>query len=113
MSAFSVSGNITAMPELRFTPNGKATASFTVAENRKRGDEDVTSFFDVVTWDTLAENVAESLDKGMRVVVTGRLEQRSWNDKEGNKRSRIEVIADSVGPDLRWAVAAVTKNDRN
>ena len=112
MSTISVTGNLTNAPELRYIPSGKATANFTVAENRKRGEEDVTHFFQVVVWESLAENCAESLEKGTRVVVTGRLEQRSWTDKDNNKRSIFEIIADSVGPDLRWASASVTKNER-
>ena len=112
MSTFTVTGNLTDEPQLRFTNSGKAVANFTVAENRKRGEEDVTHYFDVVAWDTLANNCAESLAKGARVVVTGRMEQRSWTDKDGNKRSKLEVVADEVGPSLRWASATVAKNER-
>ena len=111
-------GNVTRDPELRFTPNGQATASFGLAVNRRWQNkqtqewEEATSFFDVVTWRELAENVSESVAKGTRVVVTGRLEQRSWETPEGDKRSRIEVIADEIGPSLRWATAAVAKTER-
>ena len=112
MSTFTVTGNLTSAPELRFTPNGKAVANFTVAENRKRGEDDVTHFFDCVAWDTLAENCAESLERGTRVVVTGRMEQRSWTADDGGKRSKLEVVADEVAPSLRWATASVTKNER-
>lgn len=109
-----VVGNLTRDPELRFTPSGTAVASFGIAVNRRRKDGndfvDEVSFFDVVTWQSLAENVAESLTKGMRVVVTGRLEQRSW-ETDGEKRSKIEIIAEEVGPSLRWATARVTKNE--
>jgi single-strand DNA-binding protein len=73
---------------------------------------ETTSFFDIVCWREMAENVSESLQKGARVVVTGRLEQRSWETPEGDRRSKIEVIADEVGPSLRWATAEVRKNDR-
>jgi single-strand DNA-binding protein len=111
-------GNITRDPELRFTNTGQATATFGLAVNRSWVDRqsnerrEVTSFFDVVCWREMAENVSESLQKGARVVVTGRLEQRSWETPEGDRRSKIEVIADEVGPSLRWATAEVRKNDR-
>jgi single-strand DNA-binding protein len=111
-------GNITRDPELRFTPTGQATASFGLAVNRRWQNrqtqewEEATSFFDVVCWREMAENAAESLGKGARVVVTGRLEQRSWETADGEKRSKIEVVADEIGPSLRWATAQVTKNER-
>lgn len=111
-------GNITRDPELRFTASGQATASFGLAVNRMWNDrqtnerKEAVSFFDVVCWREMAENASESLSKGARVLVTGRLEQRSWETPEGDKRSKIEVVADEVGPSLRWATAQVTKNDR-
>ena len=111
-------GNITRDPELRFTPSGQATASFGLAVNRRWQNrqtqdwEEATSFFDVVCWRDLADNVSESLGKGSRVIVTGRLEQRSWEDQDGNKRSKVEVVADEIGPSLRWATAEVKKADR-
>jgi single-strand DNA-binding protein len=111
-------GNITRDPELRFTPSGQATATFGLAvnrrwQNRQTNDwEEATSFFDVVCWREMAENASESLTRGSRVIVTGRLEQRSWESQEGDKRSKIEVIADEIGPSLRWATAEVRKNDR-
>ncbi len=111
-------GNITRDPELRFTPSGQATASFGLAVNRRWQDrqsgewQEATSFFDVVCWREMAENVSESLVRGARVVVTGRLEQRSWENQEGERRSKVEVVADEVGPSLRWATATVTKNER-
>ncbi len=110
-------GNVTRDPELRFTPTGQATASFGLAVNRVWNDrqtnerKEVVSFFDIVCWREMAENVAESLQKGSRVVVTGRLEQRSW-ETNGDKRSKVEVVADEVGPSLRWATAQIAKNDR-
>lgn len=112
-------GNITRAPELRFTPTGQANATFGLAVNRKWQNkqtnewEEATSFFDVVCWREQAESVSESLDKGIRVIVTGRLEQRSWEDQDGNKRSKVEVIADEIGPSLRWATAEVKKNERD
>jgi len=111
-------GNITRDPELRFTNTGQATATFGLAVNRIWNDRqtnerrEATSFFDIVCWREMAENVSESLQKGARVLVTGRLEQRSWETPEGDRRSKIEVIADEVGPSLRWATAEVRKNDR-
>jgi single-strand DNA-binding protein len=115
-SPVTLSGNLTRDPELRFTTNGTALATFGLAVNRRKkvGDtwEDEVSFFDVVAWQTLAENVAESLTKGTRVVVTGSLTQRSWETDSGETRSRVEVVAAEVGPSLRWASATVTRNER-
>lgn len=111
-------GNVTADPELRFTPSGQATASFGLAINRKWTDKttkelrESVSFFDVVCWQELAENVSESIQKGDRLVITGRLEQRSWKTEDGSKRYKVEVVADEIGPSLRWATAVVTKNER-
>ncbi|HJV08105.1 MAG TPA: single-stranded DNA-binding protein [Acidimicrobiales bacterium] len=111
-------GNVTRDPELRFTASGQATATFGLAVNRVWNDrqtnerKEAVSFFDIVCWREMAENASESLTKGARVVVTGRLEQRSWETPEGDKRSKIEVVADEVGPSLRWATAEVRKNDR-
>jgi len=111
-------GNLTRDPELRFIPSGAAVANFGVAINtrRKEGNEWVDSdpeFYDVVCWRELAENVAESLLKGQRVVVVGKLSQRSWQQDDGSTRSKVEVVADSVGPDLRWATAQVTRTERS
>lgn len=117
-SNITVVGNVTRDPELRFTPSGQAVATFGVAVNRRWQNrqnqqwEESTSFFDVVAWGSLGENVAESVNKGARVIVTGRLEQRTWETQEGQKRSVIEVIADEVGPSLRWATATVVRNER-
>lgn len=112
-------GNITDEPELRFTPGGAAVANFTVAVNRRFRNQDgswddkLDGFFRCSCWRDMAENVSESLHKGARVVVTGRLQQRSWDDNDGNKRSTIEVQVDEVGPSLRWATAQVTKARRD
>ncbi len=111
-------GNITRDPELRFTNTGQATSSFGLAVNRRWQNrqtqewEEATSFFDVVCWREMAENAAESLSRGARVIVTGRLEQRSWETPDGDKRSKVEVVADEIGPSIRWATAQVTKNER-
>jgi single-strand DNA-binding protein len=109
-------GNITRDPELRFTPAGQAVATFGMAVNRryqKNGQwEEQTSFFNVTAWGTLGENASNSLHKGARILVSGRLEQRSWETQEGDKRSVVEVVADEIGPSLRWATVEVTKNER-
>ena len=102
-------GNITRDPELRFTQTGRGVASFGIAVNRRyqvNGEwQEQTSFFNVVAWGTLGENAAASLNKGDRVIVFGRLEQRSWETQDGEKRSVVEVIADELGPSVRWAQA--------
>jgi single-strand DNA-binding protein len=114
----SIVGNLTRDPELRFTPSGQATANFGVAVNRRWQNrqsnewEEATSFFDVVCWGQLAENAAQSLTKGTRIVVSGRLDQRSWETQEHERRSKIEITADEVAPSLRWATASITKNER-
>ena len=111
-------GNITDDPELRFTPSGLPVANFTVAVNRRvpkdGGWEDkLEGFFRCSCWRDMAENVAESLQKGSRVMVVGRLQQRSWEDQDGNKRSTIEVQVDEVGPSLRWATARPERSQRS
>jgi single-strand DNA-binding protein len=111
-------GNVTRDPELRYTSGGAANVSFGLAVNRRWQNrqtqewEERVSFFNIVCWREMAENVAESLAKGSRVVVTGRLEQRSWETENGDKRSVVEVNADEIGPSLRWATAQITRNDR-
>jgi single-strand DNA-binding protein len=116
-NSITIVGNITRDPELRFTPSGQANARLGVAVNRRWQDrnsgewQEATSFFDVIAWRELAENVNESLKRGARVIVTGRLEQRTW-EQEGNKRSVVEIIADEVAPSLRWATAKVEKTER-
>jgi single-strand DNA-binding protein len=112
-------GNITDDPELRFTPSGRPVANFTVAVNRRYKNNDgqwedkLDGFFRCNVWADQAENAAESLQKGTRVVVTGRLQQRSWEDNDGNKRSAFEVQVDEVGPSLRWSTAQVQKSQRS
>ena len=112
----TVIGNITRDPELRFTNSGQAIATMGIAVNRRfqrNGQwEENTSFFNVTCWGQLGENVSASLGKGSRVIVTGRLEQRSWETQEGEKRSVVEIVADEVAPSLRWATVEVTKNER-
>lgn len=116
----TVVGNITADPELRFTPSGAAVANFTVASTPRTFDRQTNEWKDAETlfmrcsvWREAAENAAESLTRGARVVVTGRLVSRSWEDKEtGQKRSVMEMQVDEVGPSLRYATAKVTKTQR-
>ena len=112
-------GNVTRDPELRYTPSGQAVATFGLAvnrrwQNRQTNDwEEQVSFFDVKCWAQMAENVGESVQKGSRVVVSGRLEQRSWETDNGDKRSKVEVVADEIAPSLRWATAQVQKIERS
>ena len=112
----TIVGNCTRDPELRYTSGGRGVVSFGVAVNRRyqQNNEWVeqVSFFDVTAWATLGENVAASITKGTRVIVYGRLEQRSWDTDAGEKRSKTEIVADSIGPDLRWATALVEKTER-
>ena len=108
----TVVGNLTRDPELRFTPGGAAVANFGLAWNRKgQNDEEIVSFFDITCWRNLAENVAESITKGSRVIVYGRLDQRSWEHQEGERRSKVEIVADDVAPSLRWATVEITRNE--
>jgi single-strand DNA-binding protein len=114
----TITGNLTADPELKFTPNGAAVANFRVAvtsrvrdgEGWKDGD---TSFFRVNAWRQLAQHVTDSLSKGDRAVVIGRLKSRSWETPEGEQRSVVEIDADEVAPSLRWAVAKPERVTRN
>ena len=108
----TVAGNVTRDPELRFTQSGMAVTSFGLAWNRRRQDqEDEVSFFDVTCFRQLAENVAETINKGARVVVYGTLQQRSWENADGDRRSKVEILADDIAPSLKWATASVTKNE--
>lgn len=110
-------GNLVEDPELRFTPAGVAMARIRLAVNRRyqrNGEwQEETSFFGGTLWREAAENAAESLQKGMRVIVVGSLEQRSWETAEGEKRSVVEVRIDELGPSVRWATASVTKSPRS
>jgi single-strand DNA-binding protein len=114
----TLSGNLTRDPEIRYTKDGQPSATFGLAVNRRwqtRGSdtwEESTSFFDVVCWRDLAENVALSLVKGTRVIVTGRLEQHTWETENGERRSRVELTADEVGPSLRFATAEISRVER-
>lgn len=114
-STLTIIGNLTREPELRFTNTGKAVAHLSVAVNRRyqQGGEwkSDASFFEVRAWGELGENICSTLSQGNRVVVTGRLEQRSWEAEDGTKRSTIEIVADDVAPSLRFATAEVTRTE--
>jgi single-strand DNA-binding protein len=106
----SLIGNLTDDPELRFTPNGAAVANFRLAVTPRVKDGDTwrdgeTSYFRINAWRDLAEHVTDSLSKGDRVLVLGRLKARSWETAEGERRSAVEVEAEEVGPSLKWATA--------
>jgi single-strand DNA-binding protein len=118
-TTITIIGNLTADPELRFTPSGAAVANFTVASTPRMFDRQSNEWKDGETlfmrcsiWRDAAENVAESLHRGTRVVATGRLKSRSYETKEGEKRTVIELEVDEIGPSLRYASAKVTKAER-
>jgi single-strand DNA-binding protein len=116
-NSITLVGNLTRDPELRYTTGGRGVASFGLAVSRRyqvnNEWQEQTSFFNVVAWAQLGENVAATLTKGSRAIVSGRLEQRSYETSEGEKRSVVEVIADDVGPSLRWAQAQIERNERS
>lgn len=118
-TVITVVGNLTADPELRFTPNGAAVSNFTVASTPRTFDRQTNEWKDgealflrCSVWREAAENVAESLTKGMRVIVQGRLRARSYDDRDGNRRTSWELDVDEVGPALRFATAKVTRAQR-
>jgi single-strand DNA-binding protein len=104
-------GNLTDDPEVRYTEGGIARAMFRVAVSARREQE--ASFFTVVVRRDQAEHAAQSLSKGSRVVVVGRLQQRAWTAEDGGTRSSVEVVAEELGPSLRWATATTTRTTRN
>ncbi len=119
-TVITVVGNLTDDPELRFTPSGAAVASFTVASTPRTFDRQTNEWKDgdalflrCSIWRQAAENVAESLHRGTRVIVSGRLKQRSYETREGEKRTVFELDVDEVGPSLRYATAKVTKTTRS
>jgi single-strand DNA-binding protein len=117
VSYITVSGNVSADPELKFLPSGKAMARFSVAENRKwkdaNGEEkEATTWHRCVAWGSIAENIAETVTKGMKVIAYGRLDQRDWEDDDGNKKSILEVNVSDLGPSLMWATASVSKVEK-
>jgi single-strand DNA-binding protein len=116
----TVVGNLTADPELRFTPSGAAVANFTVASTPRTFDRQTnewkdqdTLFLNCSVWRQAAENAAESLTRGMRVIVSGRLKARSYETREGEKRTVFEIDVDEVGPSLKYATAKVQKTSRS
>lgn len=118
-TVITVVGNLTADPELRFTPSGAAVANFTVASTPRTFDKNTNEWKDgealflrCSVWRQAAENVAESLQRGTAVIVQGRLKQRSYETKEGEKRTVYELDVEEIGPSLRWATAKVTKASR-
>jgi len=118
-TVITIIGNLTADPELRFTPSGAAVANFTVASTPRQFDrtsnewkDGETLFMRCSVWRDAAENVAESLQRGARVLVSGRLKSRSYETKEGEKRTVIEMDVDEVGPSLKYATAKVNKTQR-
>ena len=117
-NTITVVGNVTRDPELKFLNSGNAALKLSIAVNRRWQNrqtqewEERVSYFDVVAYGAMAENVANSVQKGARVLVTGRLEQRSWETDNGDKRSTVEINADEIAPSLRWATAVVTRTPR-
>jgi single-strand DNA-binding protein len=110
-AAVSFAGNLTADSEVRSTEGGIARAMFRVAVSGRKEQE--ASFFTVVVWRDQAQHAAESLAKGSRVVVVGRLQQRTWTAEDGSARQVVEVVADELGPSLRWATATTTRATRS
>jgi len=117
-NTITIVGNLTRDPEIRYMANGTAKAELGIAvsrrwQNRQTNEwEERTSFFNVVAWRDMAENISDTLAKGTRVIVNGRLEQRSWETEQGDKRSVVEIVADEIGPSLRWATAEVKRSER-
>lgn len=118
-TTLTIIGNLTDSPELRFTPAGAAVANFTVASTPRTYDRNKNEWVDgdalfmrCNIWREAAENVAESLTRGSRVIVSGRLKQRSFETREGEKRTVVELEVDEIGPSLKYATAKVTKADR-
>lgn len=117
-NSISLSGNLTRDPEIQYTGAGLPVAQFGLAVNRRWRDDqnnwsEAVDFIDIKAWNTLAENISQSLHKGDRVTVTGRMAQNRWTDQNGNNRSRHEVVATDVACSLRWATTDITKNPRN
>jgi single-strand DNA-binding protein len=110
-ASVSFAGNLTDDPELRHTEGGITRAMFRVAVSGRREQE--ASSFTVVVWRDQAEHAAESLSKGSRIVVVGRLQQRSWTAEDGSARSVVEVVAEELGPSLRWATPRTTRATRS
>lgn len=119
-TTLTITGNLTADPELRFTGTGTAVAAFTVAASRRVYDQATgqwqdgdTLFLRCSAWQDLADHAAESLTKGTRVIVNGRLKQRQYETQEGNKRTVYEIDVEDLGPSLKWATAKIAKTSRD
>ena len=113
-ASITISGNMTRNPELRYSDAGIPLVRFGVAVSYKtKTKPEVTSFYDVVAFNSLAENIASSLVSGNRVNVTGRVEVRKYQKKDGGEGTAVEIVADEVGPSLRWATASVEKNAKD
>ncbi len=118
-NTITISGNTTREPELRYTPSGHPVANFSVAVNRRWQDKatgetnEAVTFIDITAWGDLAENAAETLPRGARVLITGRLDQDTWETETGDKRHRHSITADDIAPSLKWATADITRNDKN
>ena len=114
----TITGNLTRDPELKYTPNGAALCQLGLACSRRWMNrqtqewEEEPGFYDVTVWAELAENCAESLTKGNRVTVTGRLQYRAWETEDGQKRSKIDIVADDVAASVRWATVAITRTTK-
>jgi len=113
-ASITISGNMTRNPELRYSDTGTALVRFGVAVSYKtKTKPETTSFYDVVAFNSLAENVAASLASGNRVNVTGRVEVRKYQKKDGTEGTAVEIVADEIGPSLRWATATIEKNSKD
>jgi single-strand DNA-binding protein len=108
----AVIGNLVRDPELRHTAAGIPVASFSIAVNEGDKTNPKVSYFDISVWRSLALNAVDTLSKGMRVVVVGALQQQTWETKEGDKRSKVQIVAEGVGPDLRFGSAKLFPNAR-
>ncbi len=119
ITSTTIAGNLTRDPEIRYTRDGQATTSLSVAVNRRWQNrqtqqwEESTSFFDIVCWRDLAENVALSLTKGARVVATGHLKEHRWETEDGETRSKVELVAEEIGASLRFATVDIHKVQRH
>jgi single-strand DNA-binding protein len=118
-TALTITGSLTADPELRFTPSGIAVANFTVASNARRFDKATNAYLDTepiylrcTAWRTTAENITNSLSRGARVIVTGTLKSNSYETRDGDKRTSLELTVTEVGASLLWATVTVTKTQR-
>lgn len=118
MSTLSIAGNLTATPELRNVNGGRSVASFSIAENRRWADkatgttQEAVTYLDVTAWGPMADHVATSLHTGDRVLVTGRLEQRSWEGTDGQRHTKHELVATEVAASLRYATASLTRSSK-